>query len=230
MALSIETKGASDKNKAASMAFLNKYLSGALVKMDGMTKADATKAAKAMAEKAADKGISVSDVVAKEKEVKDSLKGYGLREKVNYHSDAKAFNEDINKSIYTMINTAILSSATLCTLAATYSSSPEEGATMGAVMGGVMGAITVERLAKAGLRAVSGAKNEEQAKKVDDYTELKHTQLALKQLKHVLLAPEREAQKAHDKEMVKQLYASGFGSRGGMIAPINWNTKKDGGR
>lgn len=225
MSLMIETKAGQKDTKSA--ALLNKYLSGAVAKMDGMTKKDAKKVAnKFAAEKA--EGIQVADVTAKEAEVKEGLKKFGLRETLNYASDAKALSEDVQKSVDTMLVTGVMSVASVLTLAVATTSTPEQGATLGAVAGVVLTAATAERLAKAGLRAVSAPRNEEQARKADEYTELKHTQLALKQLKNVLLAPEREAQKAKDKEMVRQLYASGLGNPGGMITPVSLAKGKGG--
>lgn len=218
MSLTVETKAGQKDTKSA--ALLNKYLSGAVAKMDGMTKKDATKVADKFAAQKA-QGIELADVTAKEADVNEGLKKFGLKEKLNYASDAKAYNEDIQKSVDTMVMTGVMSVASTLTLAVATTSTPEQGATLGAVAGVVLTAATLERLAKAGMRAVSAPRNEEQAKKVDEYTELKHTQLALKQLKNVLTAPEREAQKAKDKEMVRQLYASGLGNPGGMITPIS---------
>lgn len=227
MSLTVETKAGQKDTKSA--ALLNKYLSGAVLKMDGMTKENAEKVAnKFAAEKA--EGIQVADVTAKEAEVNKDLKKYGLREKLNYASDAKAYSEDIQKSVDSIVTTGVMSVASVLTLAVATTSAPEQGAAMGVVGGALLAAVTAERLAKAGLRAVSGPRNEAQAKKIDEYTELKHTQLALKQLKNVLLAPEREAQKAKDKEMVRQLYASGLGNPGGMITPVSLAQKGKGGR
>lgn len=227
MSLTVTAK--SGQKDVKSAVLLNKYLSSAVLKMNGMTKKDAEKVANSFAAEKIE-GIQVADVTAKEAEINESLKKYGLKEKLNYASDAKAYSKDPQKSIDSIITTGVMSVASSLTLAVAAGSSPEQGAAMGTVAGALLAAVTIERLAKSGLRALSTSKNETQAKKIDEYTELKHAQLALKQLKNVMLAPEREAQKAKDKEMVRQLYASGLGNPGGMITPVSLAQKGKGSR
>ena len=71
------------------------------------------------------------------------------------------------------------------------------------------------------MRHFSRPKGEEQTRKVAAYTELKHAQMALKQLKKVLQAPQKAAEKAKDREMIAQLYASGMGNPGGIVTPVS---------
>ncbi len=212
---------------AVSAALLNKYLAGVVRAMDGRTKSAAEKIAAEHAAKADMKMFSAQTVEAKEAETAKQMKKYGMREKMNFAADGKALEDNPGESISQAISMAVASSATMLTLAVSAGSGEITG--LGAVMAGIGGAYTVNAAAKAAIRHFSRPKNEEQTQKAAAYTELKHAQMALKQLKKVLQAPEKAAQKAEDREMIARLYASGLGNPGGMVTPVSL-AKKDLGR
>lgn len=204
---------------AVSAALLNKYLAGVVKAMDGRTKSEVKKIAAEHAAGADMKMFTVETVKAKEAETAKQMKKYGLREKMNYAADGKALDDNPGESISRAISMAVASSATMLTVAVAAGSGEITG--LGAAMAGIGGAYTVNAAARAAMRHFSRPKNEEQTQKVAGYTELKHAQMALKQLKKVLEAPEKAAQKAKDREMIAQLYASGMGNPGGMITPVS---------
>lgn len=202
--MTVEVKKEAGQKDAKSAVLLNKYLSGAVVKMDGMTKKEAQKYATAEAEKIAAKGgIDVADIEAKESAVKEGMKQFGLKEKLNYVADGKAFDGDIQKSMDTLLTTGVVSTVALISNIMATTTSPEEGSGLAAVIGVGLTAVAAERLVKAGLRAVTTPKSDEGKAKVADYTEMKHTQVALKQLKKAIQGPEKAAEKAAQRKAYK---------------------------
>lgn len=85
---------------------------------------------------------------------------------------------------------------------------------IGAAVGGVAAVQSVRRSLE--------AKDAAEQKQIDDYIAVKHSQLALKQLKKAI----QKEQGTSYKQQVQQLFASGLGNPGGMITPLALQQKK----
>ncbi|MBR1777802.1 MAG: hypothetical protein IJ752_04365 [Alphaproteobacteria bacterium] len=160
--------------------------------------------------------LTTEDVKLMEKQVAKEIRGYGFKERLNYASNTKAKEE----TAFEMIG---LKAAGLTVLGLGGAAlDPDLGTPV--VLAGYA-ALAVETV----VRCASLPKDDAQAKKIEDYTDLKHAQLALKQLKREIGFKEsydRDVKRAEKidayKEDVKKLFAAGYGQpSGGLVqAPI----------
>lgn len=187
---------------------LDAYLSGAVEKMGGKTKSEAKKIAKEFAEGADKSNISALDVRERSADMKKQASQAGLREKINYASDA-----DVSGLSDAMAFG--ISGVAASMLAPIVAADPQ-------VMGVTFLAATVAYAGKKGVKTaaaeLSASKTPEQKTKAAEYADIKHAQLALKQLKKAIEAPLKAAEKAKDKDLINRCFAAGMGNPGGVIA------------
>lgn len=207
MALAVNTEGKVADTKTQEN--LVKYLAGALVKMQHEPKVHAEQVATEEAAKVDVKDFSSKEIKDMEKTVKVAAKNYGLQEKMYYHADGDALKKDPMEATARTIFPAIAGVAMGVTGA--IANSPEV-----AIAG--MGGAAAILITKATMRFLGEPTNDAEAKKADEFKMLKHTQLALKQLKKVVEAPEKAAaREAYKAEIGRYMTA---GNPGGMVMPM----------
>lgn len=222
--LSLDTKGTEVKKDID--AALNKYLSGSLQFIGNSTKVEASQKASEYAEKqnlsefTSNPKETKDAIVAKETELKKASKQYGLQEKMNYAFDARVFQERPLDELAQGLHVALFASAGMMTAA--FSNSPEAATLFG--VGGVLTAATLTTG-----RFLSAGETEKEKKSINEYAEIKHAQLALKQLKKKVM-PSIKAAENKEKGIpsAKEMFAAGLGNPGGMITPLDF--KKNQGR
>ncbi len=170
--------------------------------------------------------LTSKDVKLMEKQVAKELRQYGLKERLNYASNTKA------KGDRAFVDLGLKAAGFSVLGAASVALDPELG---GPVLLAGYAALAVETA----VRCASWPKDDAQAKKIEDYTELKHAQLALKQLKREIGFKEsydRDVKRAEKidayKDEVKKLFAAGYGQpSGGLVqAPVMAAKLKNQGR
>lgn len=196
-------------------ALLNKYLSGAVQKLQGKTKSEAEVSAKAYASVGyilSDRmaGVEIADVKAKEKEIKNALKTYGLKARYNYKQDAE-FKKENDQALKMRGKNPIVNDIAKTVVAAGMASliawgisavNEKAGIAAAAYMGFNMTVNTITAHA-------SRSKTDAEHKKFMDYADLKHAQLALKKLKKNMLKDGKGmAYDAKDKDVKRPTVAS----------------------
>ncbi len=182
---------------------LDSYLVGAVVLMDGKTKAEAEKIAKDYVRTTDRENIREAAVDAKAAELKKEAKKYGLREKLNYATDADHGLK---------LEMTVIGAASLVESLAKSESMPN----------GPVALVVPQNAVQYAVGSMVKADTPEKKVKADEYANIKHAQLVLKQLKRCLLAtydPAR-AEKTEKKSMMqeaKELYASYGNPGGGMV-------------
>ncbi len=182
---------------------LDSYLVGAVVLMDGKSKAEAEKIAKDYVRTTDREYIREDAVDAKSAELKKEAKQYGLREKLNYATDADHGLK---------LEMTVIGAASLVESLAKSESMPN----------GPVALVVPKNAVQYAVGSMVKSKTAEQRLKADEYANVKHAQLVLKQLKRCLLAtydPAR-AEKTEKKSMMqeaKELYASYGNPGGGMV-------------
>lgn len=194
MALELQTSASAAKKDAKSAALLNKYMKGAVKGMKNMTKMEASNEVAKMMENVDLNDFSLDQVEARRKEVKSEMKKYGFQEKLNYFSDSHA--SDANPQEATAKTIGAVSVVILTSVTTAIASSAE--ATIG-----VLGMGTAAILGKATMAWLSRAENADQAKKIAEYVDLKHANLALRKLENALI-------KKECKELTQEAYAKGM--------------------
>lgn len=215
MSLEILKKAAgksADKNE-----LLMGYLSGAVVEMESMSKVQAEQAAAEKAAKADVKAFDLKDIGAMQASVKKELKNYGIQEKMYYHADGEVVKNDETEGVGRAGIMAIAGAA--MGLTGAIAGSPE------VAIGGMAGAAAVS-VTMATMRFLGEPTNAAEAKKADDFKTLKHTQLALKQLKKAVEAPMKAAKTEAYKQEVAQYMA--MTNPGGMVSPVALARKNKG--
>lgn len=208
---------------AKTAALLNKYIKGAVEEIGFVRRSEAEKKsagyAAAFVKDGKAEGLTSADIRQKEKEVRAGLKNYGIKEKINYAANLRATEENpllpLAKGTACAIGVAVVAMACAA-----------EGD-----IAATVAAAGIGLTAGAGVAAVyfAGAPTSEaQEKKIEEYTELKHAQLALKQLKSIVRDAEKSAGREAYKQEVRQLFASGLGNPGGMITPVTFAKKSQG--
>ena len=156
--------------------------------------------------------LTTDDVKLMEKQLGKEMKQYGFKERLNYASNTKAKEDTAFISIG--LKAAGISLAGVVGITV----DPELGVPV--TMLGYAAVAT-----EAAIRCASWPRDKAEAKKIEDYTDLKHAQLALKQLKRELgfkEAEERAVKRAEKidayKDEVKKLFAAGYGQpSGGLV-------------
>lgn len=209
--------------KPETKALLESYMAGA-VKEIGFAKKSraeemATDYAKDFYEAGKAESITKADIKAMEKQVSKELKQYGLKERLNYSINGKAISENPFSTLLQGAGVAALVVVGSGTAAI-------DG--QHALAAGLIGVGVAVAVAKSAAFYAGEPKNETEARKIEEYTNLKHAQLALKQLKREFTAKER----AEYSEKLGQFLAAGYGQpSGGLIqAPIYAIKQKNQGR
>lgn len=206
MSLEILKKAAG--KTADKKELLVSYLSGAVIEMKDMSKVQAEQAAAEKASKADVKAFDLKDIGEMQSSVKKELKNYGIQEKMYYHADGEVVKNDEMEAFGRAGIVAIAGAAMGITGA--IAGSPEV-----AIAG--MGGAALFGVTKATMRFLGEPTNAAEAKKAEEFKTLKHTQLALKQLKKVVEAPVKAAKREAYKQEVAQYMA--MTNPGGMVSP-----------
>ena len=154
------------------------YMAGAVKEIGFVKKGKAEEKANDYAEdfhkSGKDVGLTKADIKAMEKQVAKELKKYGLKERFNYATNIRAAEENMFKATLGSLGACTLMGA--AAVVVSLGGQPEVGV-------GVLGATAAIAVAKSAAFVVGASNNEEEKRKIEEYTELKHAQLALKQLK-----------------------------------------------
>lgn len=182
---------------------LDSYLVGAVVLMDGKSKAEAEKIAENYVRTTDRSAVRENAVDAKTAQLKKEEKQFGLREKLNYATDADHGLK---------LEMTVIGAASLAESLAKSESMPN----------GPVALVVPKNAVQYAVGSMVKSKTAEQRLKADEYANVKHAQLVLKQLKRCILAtydPAR-AEKTEKKSMMqeaKELYASYGNPSGGMV-------------
>ncbi len=171
MSLSLKQDKETQQKDSKSKALLNKYLSEAFYKTHGLTILGTHREASKLAIEPEYQEINRADIEAKRKEIKQDLKEFGFREKLNYMTDVTADNS--------LFSTAIKMAAVTAVVATTNAVAPEATEI-------VAGAGLAYVAFRGGLEVNNLAQTDKQDRKTSDYVELKHAQIALKKLSNHL--------------------------------------------
>lgn len=189
-------------------ALLESYMAGAKKEIGFVSKDKAETKAGAYAEDfyktAKAEGLKKSDIKAMEKQMAKELKQYGLKERVNYAANLRAAEEN---PMPVFLKDAGIGMAAVAAMAAA-SASGQHG-----VSAGIFGAGMAVIAAKTVVCYAGASTNDAEKRKVEEFTELKHAQLALKQLRHKFTAAERAA----NREEAAKLFAAGYGQPSGCL-------------
>lgn len=206
--------GLGESKSGRSIALLEAYLQKSRVVSDSKTKSDAEKAIKnnlresaEMVEEFRNLPNAKAFIHTKESSLEQQLSQYGMRTKLSYATDADV--DPLSGAI--SMGMASVATAVFGTVAV------QDPSTLSAtIMVGALG-YTLAKGVKTAVAAATEAKTGEQLKDIAEYSNLKHTQLALKLLKREVLAPEKAAARARYKEEVNKLFAAGYGNPGGFV-------------
>lgn len=217
MVLEVQKTAGAPKT-AKNVDLLTEYLAGTVVEMQGMSKVFAEQHAREKAEKVDIKGFDLKEIETMQKNAKAEAKKYGVQEKMFYHADGHVVANDEYEKFGREGMTAMVGFGLGMTGA--LAGSPEV-----AIAG--MGGALAYGVTKMTMRYLGEPTNEAEAKKSEEFKMLKHTQLALKQLKKVVEAPIKEAKK---KEYWDQVAKASMGiNPAGYVTPISLAKKgKDG--
>ena len=227
MSLELST---SDKSSTKSEKLIDAYLKSACKALNNLPKSDARLASQFFllkddqefntefgkpSTKELLSGVKYEDVLKKESELKKQAKGASLKVKANYQFNIEPKKEEMfsffGPSMAVLPGLAVLVNAaeqgSLTGVAVGF-------AGIGAAVGGVAAVQSVRRSLE--------AKDAAEQKQIDDYIAVKHSQLALKQLKKAI----QKEQGTSYKQQVQQLFASGLGNPDGMITPLALQQKK----
>lgn len=207
--LTLETQ--EKKTAETPVGLLETYLENARIVSDSIEKREAKKAISKNFENSADmiaefkKSPDAERIVkAKEKSLKKEAAAFDLRTKLNYATDAEH-----GSGVSALLAAGITSAAA----AAFGSVAVNDPSTMSATV--MVGALSyvLSQGAKSAVAFATEAKTEKQERDIVAYSDIKHTQLALKLLKRDMQADKR----ARYKEEVNKLLADGYGNPGGMV-------------
>lgn len=204
---------------------LDDYTAGAVKEIGNVKKFDAEIKASEYAagfyKSGKAEGLTAADVKIAEKQVAKEMKGYGVKERLNYAFDGRPT---------TGFESLLLKYAVLSV-----------GGLAAAATGNETGLATVAAgyavlTAQTALKLSTFPKTDEQERKIDEYADLKHAQLALKQLRRELnfqesLERDRKIADKIDsyKKQVGQLFAAGYGQpSGGLIQAANLKNMRNG--
>lgn len=158
---------------------LEDYMAGAVKEIGFVKKEKAEVKANDYAEdfhkSGKDVGLSKADIKAMEKQVAKELRQYGLKERVNYAANLRAAEENPMKVALKDVGIGMAAVAAM----AAASASGQHG-----VAAGIFGAGMAVIAAKAAVCYAGASTNAEEKRKIEEYAELKHAQLALRQLRY----------------------------------------------
>ena len=179
---------------------LDAYLTGAVVSMSGKSKAEAAEIAENYVRTTDRSGIRESAVDAKAAELKKEAKQFGLREKLNYATDA---DHDVKLELVAIGATSLV----------------ETMAKSEVMPNGPVALVVPKNALKVAVGSMVKADTPDKKVKADEYAAVKHAQLVLKQLKRCLSAefdPNRTPKKSLMQE-AGELYARFGNPSGGMV-------------
>lgn len=199
------------KTAETPVELLETYLNKARIVSDSTEKGVAKKAIAKNFESSADmlaefkKSPDAERIVkAKEKALKKEAASFDLKTKLNYATDA-----EFGGGMSALLAAGIVSGATTAFGSVAMN---EPSAMSATVMLGALG-YTLSQGTKAAVAFATEAKTQKQEKDIEAYSDIKHTQLALKLLKRDMQADKRAQYKAE----VNKLLADGYGNPGGVV-------------
>ena len=179
---------------------LDAYLVGAVVSMSGKSKAEAAEIAENYVRTTDRSGIRESAIDAKAAELKKEAKQFGLREKLNYATDA---DHDVKLELVAIGATSLV----------------ETMAKSEVMPNGPVALVVPKNALKVAVGSMVKADTPDKKVKADEYAAVKHAQLVLKQLKRSVLA-EFDPNRAPKKSLMQEageLYARFGNPSGGMV-------------
>ena len=189
-----------EKVSAWDKHVLDAYLTGAVASMSGKTKAEAAEIAEKYVRATDRSGISEAAVDAKNAELKKEAKQFGLREKLNYATDA---DHDVKLEWIAVGATSLV----------------ETMAKSEVMPNGPVALVVPKNAIKAAVGSMVKADTPDKKVKADEYAAVKHAQLVLKQLKRCVSA-EVDSNRTPKKSMMQEageLYARFGNPSGGMV-------------
>ena len=164
---------------------LSSYMDGAIKEIGFVSKAKANTLAGWFAEdfyySGKAKGLSTDDVSAMEKRVDKSLKKYGFKERLNYLTNVRAIEENPTTFVLKGGAAGMLAMGALSEAFVTN----HHAAALS-----ILGIAVTASIGKVAMNQALSGKTDEENRKIEEYTNMKHAQLALKQLKRKMEFPE----------------------------------------
>ena len=185
MGLKLQRSTEEHKLSPKAEKLLNSYMAGAVKEIGFVSKGKADTLAEWFAEdfyySGKAEGLSTDDVATMEKRVDKSLKQFSFKERLNYLTNVRAMEENptafiIKGGAAGMLAMGVLSEAFITNHHAAALS--------------VLGIAVAASLGKVAANQALSGKTEEENRKIEEYTNMKHAQLALKQLKRKMEYPE----------------------------------------
>lgn len=180
--LSLDSDKKAVKVSAQEKEFLNKYLAGAVKVMSGKPKDEAAELAETYVFHRAPLGYGKEAVEAKEAELKNEAKKFSSWQKLNYWSDADHKDEMFKNTMVGALGVVLAA-----TMGASMTSDPNVF-NAGMVAVGAAMAVTHGSMALVGGTHYSVRDHEK--KTAQQYADIKHAQLVLKQVKRALESDE----------------------------------------
>ncbi len=185
MGLKLQRSTEEHKLSPKAEKLLISYMAGAVKEIGFVSKGKADTLADWFAEdfyySGKAKGLTTNDVQAMEKRVDKSLKKYGFKERLNYLTNVRAMEE--NPTVFVLKGGA----AGMLAMGA-FSEALVNNHHAAALS--VLGIAVAASLGKTAMNQALSGKTDEENRKIDEYTNMKHAQLALKQLKRKMEYPE----------------------------------------
>ena len=188
-----------EKSSVWDKHVLDAYLVGAVVLMDGKSKAEAAEIAEKYVRETDRGGIRESAVDAKASELKKEAKQYGLREKLNYATDA---DHGLKLEMVAIGATSLI----------------EAMAKSESMPTGPVALVVPKNAVRYAVGSMVKADTPDKKVKADEYAAIKHAQLVLKQLKRYV-STEFDPNKTPKKSLMQEageLYARFGNPSGGM--------------
>ena len=188
-----------EKNSVWDKHVLDAYLVGAVVLMDGKSKAEAAEIAEKYVRETDRGGIRKAAVDAKASELKKEAKQYGLREKLNYATDA---DHGLKLEMVAIGATSLI----------------EAMAKSESMPTGPVALVVPKNAVRYAVGSMVKADTPDKKVKADEYAAIKHAQLVLKQLKRYV-STEFDPNKTPKKSLMQEageLYARFGNPSGGM--------------
>lgn len=222
-----------DKDK--STRILAKYLNCALNAAEGKPRKKVKSSIKKHVSSYATLGeYNPLQIDALEEKTDKLIAAEGTKAKLNYLSDSrsiqKVFKEakEMSKekgakgfAVGAVVLAAGMTAAELWAVHAVVSLANEKAANV------VVGYMLGKMAAKSAVAVATRAKTPAEKERFDNYADLKHAQLAIKLLKKELGLPsKKDKEKQENRQMARELLASGLGNPGGMITPLDFKTKQ----
>lgn len=228
MTLAVKNTAKKGKIPFAKMSKLDRYLCDAVLCMQNCGRIEAHVVAKEAAMNANPKDFDVASIKEAQDSYKKQLKNYGLKEKMYYYAASNiddAYLEDSNKfraKLTAGAGIAVAVASTVVGVAAALEGEMDAADTAARVASTAfaigVGGTAFAVMARNTIHGAFIPKTEEGKAKADEYVKIKHSLVALKQLKRVVEAPAKAARREEYKQEVAK-YMS-MTNPGGVVSPL----------